>query len=443
MKKATLNKIKRRAAKVVVFGLGHVGLPKAVITAKADFQVTGVDLNSKIAEAISEGKVETNEPGLSDLIKQVINKGILKATSRGSAAVEAADIVIICVPTPIKDDKTPNLSYIEDACKTVAHNLKKGKLIIVESTLPPKTVKTFIVPILEQGSGLKCGQDFWLAYCPERITIGKALKESVENDRIVGGYNAESADVAAEFFKIFVKGNILTTDATTAEVAKLAENTFRDINIAFANELALICEQVGVDVVEAIKLANTHPRVNVHMPGPGVGGPCLTKDPYLLLHPSKPMSHDIIKTARQINDHMPKHIVKLILRALKRAGKDIEGGRIAILGTAYKGDVDDSRLSPSESIIHELMRLGAEATVYDPHCNESFGAKRASSLREAIKDTDCLAIITDHTDFKNLNLQEIKASMNNKPVIIDGRRIINPREAENLGFIYYGVGFGE
>lgn len=442
MKDVILSKIRSRTAKVVVFGLGHVGLPKAAVIAEEGFQVTGVDLNSKIVEAISKGRIISNEPELSDLIKRVTKKKLLKATLNGSVAVKEAGISIICVPTPIKEDKTPDLSYIKGTCKTIAHNLSEGKLIIVGSTLPPKTTKTCIAPILEEESGLRCGLNFWLAYCPERTTPGKALKEIIENDRIVGGYNAESAEVAAEFIKTFARGNILITDATTAEVAKLAENIFRDINIAFANQLALICEQIGVDALEAIKLANTHPRVNVHAPGPGVGGPCLPKDPYLLLHSSEPTDHDIAKTARQMNDYMPKHVLKLILQALKKTRKDVRSSRIAILGTAYKADVEDSRLSPSEPIIHELTRLGAKVTVYDPYCNESFGAKKAISLNEAIKNADCIAIVTDHTVFKNLKLQEIKASMNDKPAIIDGRRIIDPHKAKNIGFTYYGVGFG-
>jgi len=441
MKNAILRKIKNRDAEIIIFGLGHIGLPKAAIVAEAGFHVIGFDVNSKKVEDVSKGNVTVNEPGLGDLIKRLTEEGLLEATSDANAAVKEADIIIICVPTPVKEDKTPDLSYVEDACKTIAHNLSKGKLILIESTLPPKTTKTYIAPILEEGSGLKCGLDLWLAYCPERTTIGKALKEFVENDRIVGGYNTESAEVATKFFKTFAKGNIHITDSTTAEVAKLAENTFRDLNIAFANQLALICEQTGIDALEVVKLANTHARVNIHRPGPGVGGPCLPKDPYLLIHQSKPMRYNIIKTARQINDYIPKHIVKLILRALKNTGKDVRSTRITILGTAYKGDIDDSRLSPSKSIIYELTNLRAEVTVYDPKCNESFGAKRTDSLHEAVKDADCLIIVTDHTEFKKLNLQEIKALMNEKPAIIDGRRIINPREAEDLGFIYYGVGF--
>lgn len=443
MSSPTLEKIRHRTVKVAVFGLGYVGLPKATMIAEAGFQVTGVDVNLEIVQALSRGESHIKEPRLSELIKRVMKRGFLKATSNSDVAIKEADILIVCVPTPVNEDKTPDLSYVMNICRTIANSLERKKLIIIESTIPPETTETFIAPILEEGSGLRCGVDFWLAYCPERITIGKALKKFIESARIIGGYNTESAEVAAEFFKTFVKGKILATDAATAEVAKLAENTFRDINIAFANELALICENINVNALEAIKLANTHPTVNIHNPGSGVGGPCIPKDPYLLLHSSKPTSHDLIGTARQINDYMPKHVVELILQALDNIHKTIKNSKITVLGTAYKANVDDSRLSPSEPIIHELIRLGAEVTVYDPHCNESFGANKTSSLHEAIEGADCLAIITGHTEFENLDLQEIHATMNNKPVIIDGGRRINPYKAQKLGFIYYGVGFGK
>lgn len=439
VKDIILRKARSRTAKVVVFGLGHVGLAKAAIIAEASFHVTGVDVNSQIIEAVSMQNIGMNEPGLNELIRQTTKSGHFRATLNGSAAAKEADIIIICVPTPIKEDKTPDLSYIEYTCKTIAHNLGEGKLVIVESTLPPRTTKTFIAPILEEGSGLKCGLDFWLAHCPERITPGKALKEFIENDRIIGGYNTESAEIVAEFFKSFTKGKILTTDATTAEVAKLAENTFRDVNIAYANQLALICE-LGVDVLEVIKLANTHPRVNIHTPGPGVGGPCLPKDPYLLTYPTKAINYDIITTARQINDYMPKHIIELILQAFTDTRKDIKGSTIATLGTAYKADVDDSRFSPAETVIKELINLGAKPIVYDPYCEESFGARKTKTIEEAVSNADCVVIVTDHMAFKSLNLQEIKKLMKRNPIIVDGRRMVNQVEAENLGFTYHGVG---
>jgi len=431
----------RQSAQVAVFGLGHIGLPIATTLSNAGFLVVGVDSNNQVLDAILGGKANISELHLGNMVSQAIANGHLKVTSSGIVAVKESDIIIICVPTPIKKDKTPNYLFIENVCKTVSLGLSKGKLVIVESTLPPKATENFVAPLLEEATGLKCGLDFWLAYCPERITPGNALTEFIKNDKIVGGYNTESAEVAAEFFREFIKGKVLLTDAATAEVAKLAENTFRDINIAFANELALLCEQNGVDVMEVIKLSNTHPRVKIHTPGPGVGGPCLPKDSYLLLNSSVPADYNIINAARQINDYMAQHIVKLVLQALKAARKEIKDSRIAVLGTAYKGNVEHATLSPSEPIIRELMNNGATIIVYDPLCNETFGAKKANSLHEAIKGSDCMLVATDHTIFKNLDLQEVKKLMNDTPIIIDGRRIIDHRSAMSMGITYYGVGF--
>jgi UDP-N-acetyl-D-mannosaminuronic acid dehydrogenase len=281
-----------------------------------------------------------------------------------------------------------------------------------------------------------------VAYCPERVLPGKAIAELIENARIIGGYDPESTAIAVAFYKAFSEGDNLTTDSTTAEVAKLAEKSFRDVNIAFANQLALICEQVGVDVLEAINLANSHPRVTIHIPGPGVGGSCLPKDPYLLTSSTKPIDFDVIKTSRQMNDFMPNHVVELVILALKNTGKEISNSKIAVLGTAYKGDVDDARCSPSETIISELIRLGGEIIVYDPYCGLTYGAKKGGSIEETIENADCLVIMTDHAEFKKLSFSKIKSLMKAKPAFVDGKRIANPDEMKNLGFLYIGLGFG-
>jgi len=445
MKNEILKKIRNRNAKVIVFGLGRVGLPTAAIIAKSGFQVVGVDTNPEVVKSISRGKINMNYSEQTNLvIKHVIANGFLKATLRGRNSVKKADIVVICVPTPIKKDKTPDLSYIKNVCKTICYNSIAEKLIIVESTLPPKTTKNFIAPILEENSGLKCGLDFWLCYCPERIIPGESIKEVIEKDRILGGYNVESAEIAAEFFKTFIRGEIFITDAVTAELAKVAENTFRDVNIAFANELALICELIGSDVSEVIKLANTHPRVNIHTPGIGVGGACIPKDPYLMLFPAE--SHGfkskIIKASRQVNNYMHQHTVDLVLNGLCDTNKQVENANIAVLGTAYKANVDDPIMSPSKDIIQKLMSLGASVTVYDPFCKESFGAKEAYSLESAVENADCIVIATGHDAFKKMDLPKIAELMNPPPLIVDGRRIIEPTKAKNIGFKYYGVGYG-
>ena len=440
--KKLIKDIQARSLRLTVIGSGYVGLPTAALFAEAGFHVIAVDIKPEVVRAVSSGFSQINEPHLNEFISRNVQAGRLKATSNPIEALNQTNAVIISVQTPIDQNKNPILSFLMEALEDVGKNMKRGTLVVISSTVPPGTMLRKVKPKLESLSGLNADDEFYLAYVPERIAPGKALREFVESPRLVGSVGPNSTKIAAQLFKTVCK-KVIETDAATAEIAKLAENTFRDINIAFANQLALICEQSRVDVMEAIELANTHPRVNIHTLGPGVGGPCLPKDPYLLINRTRPTKHDVINAARRINDYMPKHIVKLILEALKKTGKNIRNSRIAIFGTAYKGNVDDSKLSPSKPIIHELIKLGAKTTVYDPHCNESFEAKKAKSLHDAIKDADCLAIITDHTEFKNLNLKEIKALMNEKPAIIDGRRIINPHITEKLGFTYYGIGLGK
>ena len=440
--KKLVDKIRKKRARLAVIGLGHVGLTIATLFANAGFQVQGADIKREIVEMISSGKSHIQEPRLNDLIGEAIKNGRLQATNNTVQAMKEADIGIVCVQTPLTDNREPNRTFLQKACEAIAQGLSKGKLVVIESTVSPGTTMSLVTSMLEKGSGLKCGEDFWLAHCPERIAIGNAVQDFVENVRIVGGYDPESTEVAVELFRTVTKGEILTTDCTSAEIAKVAENTFRDMNIAFANELALICEQLGADVMEVIRLSNTHPRVNIHKPGCGVGGPCLTKDPYLLLHPvtEKGFRSKLIAPSRELNNYMSEHTVGLLVKALRKAGKAVKTSKIAVLGVAYKGEVDDARNSPAERIVRQLMKLGAEIVVYDPYCEESFGTKKAVDIMGAVKRADCIMIVTDHKMFKELKLEKIKALMNENPVIVDGRRIVNPVKAETQGFIYVGIG---
>jgi len=442
LRKELTEKIRRKTVRIAVIGLGHVGLTTATTFADAGFHVIGADIKPEIVKAISSGKSHVREPGLNELVNKNVSEGKLRSTAGIPSAMKEVDIGIICVQTPLSENGRPNLTYLKRACRSVAIGLSRGKLVVVQSTVPPETTEKLVATILEKESGLKCGEDFWLAHCPERIATGNALRDFVENVRIVGGYNAESTEVATELFEAVVKGELFTTDCTSAEVAKLAENTFRDVNIAFANEMALICEQIGVDVMEVVRLANTHPRVNIHKPGCGVGGPCLTKDPYLLLHPvgAKAFRSKLIEPSRGLNDGMPEHTVKLIIKGLSKAGKRIEDSKIVILGTAYKGEIDDARNSPAEGIVRKLMKLKAKLLVYDPYCSESFGAKKAKNVIKAVERADCIIIVTAHKIFQELELEKIRTLMNKDPVIIDGRRVIDPRRAKKQGFIYSGIG---
>ena len=362
------------------------------------------------------------------------SKGFLNATASPFEALSEADIIIVSVQTPLDKDGNANLSFIKSACEEISLTLKRKKGVIIQSTVPPKTIIDLVVPILEEKSKLRCGKDFWLTYCPERMAPGTGLHDLSANARLIGAFNSDSAAIGSELFRLVTKGELLITDIQSAEVSKLAENVFRFVNIAFANELALVCRQLGVDVQEVIRLANTHPRVNIHQPGCGAGGPCLSKDTNLLLKSINfsGFKTDVIPATLRLNAAMSGYIVDFTEQKLNEFGKSLENAKIAVFGTAYKGGVNDSRDSPSEGLVRELRRRNAKVIVYDPICTESFGQNRAKDLDEAVQETDCIIIATDHKEFSEMNLAEIKPKMNENPMIVDGRRIINPAIAENL-----------
>ena len=443
MESKLVEKIRSREARITVIGLGHIGLVTAVVFAESGFKVVGVDVNPKIVRIVASGRSHIKEHGLAVLIRKVIKNGNLKVTMNTQLAFKDSDVAIVCVQTPLTKNKKPDLSQIKKVCEELSKSLSKGKVVIIESTVPPRATQEIIARILEDRSKLRCGKDFRLAHCPERISTGHAVQDFTGNARIVGGFDEESTKIAAELYSAATRGEILATDSTTAEVAKLAENSFRDVNIAFANELALICEEIGVDAADAIKLANTHPRVNIHKPGCGVGGPCITKDPYLLLHPveNQNLESRLVLSSRKLNDYMPEHAVTLVITILKKVKKEIENSKIVILGAAYKGEIDDARNSPAEKIVHRLRELGAKTIVYDPYTAESFGAPRARNIWEAAKGADCVVIVTEHEMFKTLELKKLRMLMNENPVIFDGRRVIDPMKAKRLGFRYVGIGY--
>ena len=425
--------------RIVVIGLGYVGLPTAIIFASRGFKVVGVDVDESRVRAVNEGRCYIKELGLPELLRDAVSKGLLRATADGVEAVREADAVIIAVPTPVEKGVV-NLSYLRSALEVVKHGLHRDSLVVIESTMPPGTTVGFAKPFLEQ-SGLRVEDDFYLAHVPERVAPGRAIEELLRVPRVVGGVGPRSTEKAVKLYSR-VNPNLLPTDATTAEFVKLIENTFRDLNIAYANLLALIAENIGVDVYEAIRLANTHPRVKIHWPGAGVGGPCLTKDPYMLIKVAENVfGIELISMARRINEYMPKHTVNIVKKALEGNGVKINEAKIAILGTAYKGGVDDVRGSPAKIIIKELIRHGATVIAFDPYTNESFGAARADSLDQVAEGADVIVIVTDHPEFKNLDLDKLGGLMRHK-IIVDGRRVLEPHIAIQKGFRYYGIGFG-
>lgn len=416
--------------KICVLGLGYIGLPTASILATHGFKVIGVDVNETVINMLGKGKPHIKEPGLKTIVEAAIKSGNLTPTTKP----EEADVFIIAVPTPLTEDKRADMGFVRAATESIVPYLRKGNLVILESTSPPGTTKELIVPILTE-SGLKIGEEVYVAHCPERVLPGRILKEIIENDRIIGGINRESAEKAKELYSTFVEGEIHLTDATTAEMVKLMENTYRDVNIALANELTSICERLGIGAWEVVELANKHPRVNLHRPGPGVGGHCLPVDPWFIVE-KFPEEAKLIRLSREINDAQPQHV----LAAIEKAIQGLKEPKVTILGVSYKGNVDDTRGSPSLELLHLLERGGYTVAVHDPHVN-SFETE-LSTLKEAFRRSDCAVIMADHDEFTYLDPNELGKLMRTKQ-IIDTRNFLNLSSWQEAGFRVRLLGRGE
>lgn len=413
--------------KLCVIGLGYIGLPTAIMFAKHDIVVHGVDVNESVVKQLSSGQIHIEEPGLQEMLDEVI---LSEKLSFGTKP-ENADAFIISVPTPINSDKTANLEYVIQASNSIVPFIKKGDLVILESTVPPRTIEDTVVPILSK-SGLDVFTDLYVSHSPERVLPGKLLVELVQNDRIVGGINQVSSEKTAELYRNFVKGNIHLTDATTAEMVKLMENTYRDVNIALANEMAKIAERVGFNVWEAIDLANCHPRVNIHKPGPGVGGHCIAVDPWFI-YESAPQMANLIHMSRTINDGMPEFVVNKV-KTMLQPDKETT---IAVLGLAFKGNVDDMRESPAVEIVG-LLRQFYNLQIFDPHVKEHIEGRK-ETLKEAVQGADAVIILTDHKEFKEIEPTELTSLMKRK-IVLDTRNVINSELWMNAGFLYHSLG---
>lgn len=413
---------------VCVLGLGYVGLPTASILAASGCKVLGVDVDDRVVSSLSRGEVHIEEPGLQTVVSAAIQSGNLRISKKP----EPCDTFIIAVPTPILPDKSADMAYVRSAAESLLPVLKRGNLVILESTSPPGTTREILCPILER-TGLKAGQDFSVAYCPERILPGKVLHELVNNDRILGGIDAKSAELAKNLYKHFVDGALHVTTATTAELVKLFENTSRDINIALANEFAQMAEAAGCDGFEAIKLANHHPRVNILEPGPGVGGHCISVDPWFLVERYPTISR-LTRTAREINDGMADYLVK----KLSSLGVS-KGSKVAILGAAYKPDIDDPRESPSERLAEKLSHEGVSVSVHDPLVQRFPFA--LSPLEEALSGADAAVLAVHHSAYKALKPELFLGAMK-RPLIIDARNFLDKKAFRAAGVSVYTLGVG-
>jgi len=446
---------------VVVIGMGYVGIPAAALFADVQgFKVVGVQRRSKRSgwkiDWLNEGRnpIGGDEPGLSELVERVVKKGTFRVVD-DVAVCRDADVILIAVQTPTNADKVPEYESLKEVCENVGRHMRAGTLVVIESTVSPGTTNNIVKPILEKFSSMKAGKDFFLAFCPERVMVGRLIKNLTHLPKIVGGIDEESTKRALGLYGHIVKAKLCPTDALTAEFAKVVENTYRDVNIAFSNEVALICESLGVDAFEVRELVNTlpndptnpasNPIRNMHYPGSGVGGHCLPKDPWLLKYSLDTYGRfkffpKIIAASRELNEAMPLHTVDLVEEALAEHDKKLNGAKVAILGVAFLENSDDTRNTPSAVLYNELKKRGAKPVLHDPIVRD-FDLPFTNDLDKALEGADAVVLSTRHKEYLKLDLKKLREKLAT-PVLIDGRNAFTWDAANKAGLTYRGVGKG-
>jgi len=447
--------------KIVVVGMGYVGIPMAVLLADVDgFFVTGIQRKSKRSgwkiDYLNNGKnpFSGDEPGLDELISRVVANNKFNVTHKYKDACRDADYILIDVQTPVDDKQVPRYESLKEVSQKISKFIKKGVTIIIESTVAPGTTNNIVQPILEKGSGLKRGEDFYLVFSFERVMPGKLIEYIVNFPRVIGG-GCEEANKKAKFlYGKVVKKELQVTDTLTAELTKCIENTYRDVNIAFANEMALVAEDFNRNIFEIINLINYRHDRMMHYPGSGVGGHCLTKDPWLLMYglekytPKKYIDRvKILPYSRELNDYMPEHMIDLVESSVKEAGMIMDNLKIALFGVSYKANTDDTRNTPSERIVSILKQRyhshNIEYIAHDPYVKKRdySTTELTDDIKFAATDSDILIFSTNHKEYSSIDLNELKQIVKT-PIVIDGRNIFNKKEMESLGFIYRKVGEG-
>jgi UDP-N-acetyl-D-mannosaminuronic acid dehydrogenase len=438
---------------IVVIGMGYVGIPAAALLADVPgHNVIGIQRRSRRSgwkiDCINSGKnpFEGDEPGMGELIARVVQqKGTFRVTD-DFAVCRDADVILIDVQTPTNTERIPEYLSLRTVSAQAASHLQPGTLVIIESTVAPGTTEHVVKPILEEGSGMQAGEDFFLAFSYERVMPGKLLEYITDFPRVVGGIDPESTRRAVELYKTIVRKQITPTSVLTAELAKTMENAYRDVNIAFANEMARVCEAMGTDVHEIRELMNARPDRNMHLPGSGVGGHCLPKDPWLLkfgvdTYGQEPVPLRIIALAREVNDEMPRHLADLVTSALAERGRALGGSRIAVLGVAYLEDSDDTRNTPAVPLIEALQGSGASVVAHDPYVRELEGYELTRDLEMVVRGADAAVIVTKHSRYYDLDLSWLQQAMRT-PVLVDGRNVFDAARVRAAGFIYKAIGKG-
>ena len=436
-----------RTLRVCVVGIGRIGLPTALSFAKSGLQTIGVDINENLVSTINSGVFPLkDEPGYEEIFNDVIKNKMFSATTKIEDAIPNSDLILLSLPTPMDKNNVPDYSALTDSASKLSNFLSPNSLIIVESTVEPGFIEDEMVPIISKSDQLKIGENFFIGVCPENANPGEILHDFTNLPRLVGSINKQTTEIITFIYDfVFAVELVIMPDCKTANAVKLTTNVFRDINIAFINELSLMFEKLGIDTLKVLEAAKKKYNFQIHYPGAGVGGPCLPINSYQLLNAARRsgVNLSMIEYSRQINEKMPEHVIKLTLDAFKECKKPIQNNDILILGVSYKPDVKDIQLTPAKHVIKKLQDLGANIHIYDPYFSSSqvFGINVEENLDAVISKVDASIIITAHKEFRNISLPVFNKMKS--PILVDTRGIIDPMDAKQAKLIFRGLGRGK
>ena len=440
------NSLEDKSLKVCVVGIGRIGLPTALSFAKAGLQTIGMDINEKLVDSINTGNFPLkDEPGYEDIFNKVRKNGNFLATTNINEAVPESNLILLTLPTPMDEKNIPNYSALESMCKQLSNFLQPNSLIVVESTIEPGFIENDLINILEETNRLHVGKNFTIGVCPENANPGEILHDFTNLPRLVGGIDEQTTKIITMIYDFVFSVELVTMpDCKTANAVKLTTNVFRDVNIAFVNELSLMFEKLGIDTLKVLDAAKQKYNFQIHYPGAGVGGPCLPINSYQLLNTAirTDSKLSIIERSREINEKMPDHVINLTLDGFKKCNKSIKDSSVLILGISYKPDIKDVQLSPAEIIINKLKALGARIKIYDPYYKGSqvFGISVEQNIEDVLSKVDASIIITAHKEFQEIN-PKIFTKMKT-PILIDSRGVVDTSSANDAGLVFRGLGRG-
>ena len=440
------NSLDSKSLKVCVIGIGRIGLPTALSFAKAGLQTIGMDINEKLVDSLNQGNFALkDEPGYEDIFNNVIKSGNFSATTNINEAVSKSNLILLSLPTPMNKKNIPDYSALESVCKQLSDILKPNSLIVVESTIEPGFIENTLINILEKTNRLYIGKNFTIGVCPENANPGEILHDFTNLPRLVGSINEQTTKIITLIYDfVFSVELIIMPDCKTANAVKLTTNVFRDVNIAFINELSLMFDKLGIDTLKVLDAAKRKYNFQIHYPGAGVGGPCLPINSYQFLNTAMRTDSklSIIERSRQINEKMPDHVINLTLDGFKKCNKSIKDSNILILGISYKPDVKDVQLSPAEIVVNKLKDLGAKIRIYDPYYKNSevFGINVESNMEDIIPKVDASIIVTGHKEFQEIN--PLIFTKMNTPILIDSRGVIDTSSIKDANLVFRGIGRG-